>query len=57
MTPVALSGFDPAAETLDVVVEWDMAQAYRQTDGAWVMSDRVGGTCLDFTVVVDRSLK
>jgi hypothetical protein len=57
MDPVTLTGFDPATETLDIVVSWDMADAVEIHDGTDFMQDRVGQTCFDFDVSVVRTPK
>lgn len=57
MDPVDLTGFDPATETLDIVITWNLADAVHQTDGRYVMDDRVGCTCFDFEVTVERNPK
>jgi len=57
MDPVDLTGFDPAAETLDIAITWDMADAVHVQDGCYVMEDRVGLTCFDFDVSARRSAK
>jgi hypothetical protein len=57
MDPVTLTGFDPATETLDIVISWDMADAVEIHDGIYFMEDRVGSTCFDFDVSVVRTAK
>jgi hypothetical protein len=57
MDPVDLSGFDPAAETLDIVISWNLADAVRIREGAYVMDDRVSKTCFDFSVSAKRTAK
>lgn len=57
MDPVDLSGFDPAAETLDIVISWNLADAVQVRDGVYVMDDRVGKTCFDFAVSATRTAR
>ncbi len=57
MDPVDLTGFDPATETLDIVITWDLADVVHLSEGAYVMDDRVGHTCFDFDVSVERNAK
>lgn len=57
MDPVDLTGFDPATETLDIVIRWNLAEAVQVEDGSYVMDDRVGHTCFDFDVSVTRNPK
>jgi hypothetical protein len=50
MTPVDISSYDPATDSLTVSLEWDIAGAIYTDGSAYYMTDRVQGTCFDFSV-------
>lgn len=57
MTSVDLSGFDPASESLQVQVSWEIAGAVHEYNGEYFIDCRVGGTAFDFAVEVIRAPK
>lgn len=57
MSPVDLTGFRPATETLDIVIAWDGANAVQVRDGKYVIDDAVGVILFDFDVRVVRGPK
>lgn len=52
--PVDLSGFDPATETLKIVLQWDIAGAVTADQDQYMVDQRVAGTPFDFSVELVR---
>jgi hypothetical protein len=57
MDPVDIGDYDPATETLDIIVSWPIENAVHERDGGYFMDRRVGETCFDFDVSLEVTPK
>ena len=52
LEPVDISGFNPAENTLQIEVSWDIANAIHLRNGEYFMDNRVGNTSFNFEVAL-----
>lgn len=52
LTPVDLSSFDSAADTISINIGWDIANAIHKANDVYFMDSRVNNTAFDFSVSI-----